>query len=158
MTPSDRIVCDHTMKALPAPPVALFPLLCPVREGDWIPGWEAELLWSRSGLAEDGAVFTTPGHAGAPWLWHIVRHDAGAGRIRFSVTAAGSHLLDLELHLEAEGDGSRLAWRYTLLALSDAGRGFLEAYAGAFPAKMALLERRLRHWLATGTMLPGDAA
>lgn len=153
MIETGRIVCTHTMEALPAAPDQVFPLLCPVREAEWIPGWTADLVWSRSGFAEAGAVFITPGAGGSPWVWHIVEYAAATGRIRFSVTAPGSHLVDLELRLRADGPGSRLAWSYTLVALSEAGRNHLAAFHAAFPDKMALLERRLRHWLATGTML-----
>jgi hypothetical protein len=28
----------------PAPPQRVFPLLCPVREGDWLPGWQYRLM------------------------------------------------------------------------------------------------------------------
>lgn len=148
-----RIQCTHTMSELPAAPAAIFPLLCPVREAEWIPGWEATLLWSRSGHAEAGAVFSTPADP-APWIWHIVTHEATTGRIRFSVTAPGSHLLDLDLALERAPMGSDLRWTYSLLALEGAGAAFLADYEAAFPAKMDLLERRLRHFLTTGAPLP----
>jgi hypothetical protein len=36
-----------------------FPLLCPAREADWIPGWECELIYTDSGYAEDMCVFKT---------------------------------------------------------------------------------------------------
>ena len=29
-----------------------FPLLCPKREEEWIPGWECETVWSHSGCNE----------------------------------------------------------------------------------------------------------
>jgi hypothetical protein len=37
----------------------LFPLLCPAREADWIPGWDADLIYTESGYAEDNCVFIT---------------------------------------------------------------------------------------------------
>lgn len=37
-----------------ASPEAIFPLLCPVREYDWIPGWDCRLVYTESGLAEAG--------------------------------------------------------------------------------------------------------
>jgi len=44
-----------------AAPDAVFPLLYPVREGDWLDGWSegVEIVHSRSGLAEDDCVFIT---------------------------------------------------------------------------------------------------
>ena len=32
-----------------APPEKIFPLLCPVREKEWIPGWHAETVYLASG-------------------------------------------------------------------------------------------------------------
>ena len=30
-------------------PENIFPLLCPAREADWIPGWDSELIYTKSG-------------------------------------------------------------------------------------------------------------
>lgn len=46
-----------------AEPEAIFPLLCPVREFDWIPTWDCDLVYTGSGIAEEGCVFRT-GKAG----------------------------------------------------------------------------------------------
>jgi hypothetical protein len=40
-------------------PEELFPLLCPAREADWIPGWDCELIYTDSGYAEENCIFTT---------------------------------------------------------------------------------------------------
>jgi hypothetical protein len=32
----------------------VFPLLCPKREEEWIPGWECETIWSTTGYNEEG--------------------------------------------------------------------------------------------------------
>ena len=50
---------------VPATPDRVFPLLCPVREYEWIPGWECDVLHSVSGVAEEDCVFRTrfPGTA-----------------------------------------------------------------------------------------------
>ena len=37
----------------------VFPLLCPTREADWIPGWHPELIYTNSGYAEENCVFRT---------------------------------------------------------------------------------------------------
>jgi len=34
-------------------PEKLFPLFCPAREADWIPGWDCQLIYTESGYAED---------------------------------------------------------------------------------------------------------
>ena len=40
-------------------PEEFFPLLCPAREADWIPGWDCELIYTDSGYAEKNCVFKT---------------------------------------------------------------------------------------------------
>lgn len=146
-------ICRHTMH-LPAPPAAVHPLLCPVREHDWTEGWRATILRSASGLAEEGCVFTTPGPVEADWLWMIAVHRPE--HLRFAIHAPGSHATFLDLRLEAEGTGTRLDWIYDLVPLTPAGEAFAAGYGARFPAAMALLERRLAHFLATGTMLQTD--
>lgn len=62
-----------------APPDAVFPLLCPVREYEWIDGWSCQLIFSDSGFVEDGCVFTTRLTGEGPTVWVTTRHDP-AGR------------------------------------------------------------------------------
>lgn len=52
-------------QTIDAPPETVFPLLCPVREAEWLDGWEYEMIYSMSGLIEKGAAFSTanPGAA-----------------------------------------------------------------------------------------------
>jgi len=42
-----------------APPEKVFPLLCPIREYEYIPAWECDVVYLGSGFAENGGVFTT---------------------------------------------------------------------------------------------------
>jgi hypothetical protein len=139
---------------LPAPPATVHPLLCPVREHDWIEGWQATVLRSASGLAEEGCLFTTPGLEGPAWLWIIAVHQAA--HIRFAIHAPGSHATLLDLRLAGEGSGTRLDWAYDVVPLSPVGETYLQEYFARFPGAMSLLEGRLAHFLATGTMLRTD--
>jgi len=146
-------ICRHTMH-LVAPPEAVHPLLCPVREQDWIEGWRATILRSASGVAEEGCVFTIPGLDGPDWLWIIAVHQAQ--HIRFTIHAPGSHTTLLDLRLAKEAPGTRLDWTYDLVSLAPAGEAYIQGYVARFPVAMALLERRLAHYLATGTLLRTD--
>ena len=40
-----------------AEPEKVFPLLCPVREKDWLDGWNYKMIYSKSGLIEKNCVF-----------------------------------------------------------------------------------------------------
>jgi hypothetical protein len=42
---SYRIAYEYT-QTNPATPDKVFPLLCPVREADWLPGWQYRLIYS----------------------------------------------------------------------------------------------------------------
>ena len=53
-----RATRSYTQR-LVAAPEAVFPLLCPVREADWIDGWDPALVVSSTGVAELDCVFTT---------------------------------------------------------------------------------------------------
>lgn len=44
-----------------------FPLLCPSREADWIPGWDCDLIYTSDGYAEDKCVFTTDAASADFW-------------------------------------------------------------------------------------------
>jgi hypothetical protein len=50
-----HLTCRQTINA---PPDAVFPLICPVREAEWLDGWRYTMLFSVSGVVEQGAVFS----------------------------------------------------------------------------------------------------
>ena len=52
----------------------VFPLFCPVRETEWIESWDPANVYSVSGIAERGCVFTTSDENG-PSTWIITEHD-----------------------------------------------------------------------------------
>jgi len=71
-TKSERIVRDYLQNEMKykrkirkfsgtfdTTPERIFPLLCPAREADWIPGWNCELIYTKTGYAEDKCIFRT---------------------------------------------------------------------------------------------------
>ena len=56
---TSRRVTHEYIQTNAASPERVFPLLCPVREADWIPGWRYKLIYSESGVAELGCIFAT---------------------------------------------------------------------------------------------------
>ena len=48
---SHRVTHEYTQTNL-ATPERVFPLLCPVREAEWVPDWQYRLIYSESGVAE----------------------------------------------------------------------------------------------------------
>lgn len=128
---------------IPAPPEVVFPLLCPVREHDYLDYWQADILHSDSGLAEKGCIFQTPG----PETWYIAEHDRQAGRIVF-IIFADSRLSRLEVELREQTEGSLLTFTYTHSALDAAGERFVEDFSQElFAAKMERFESGLKRYL-----------
>ena len=57
-------------------PDQVFPLLCPVREYDWIDGWDCKVLYTESGFAEDNCIFVTSfPNEGPPETWLVIRYE-----------------------------------------------------------------------------------
>ena len=48
------------VQTLNAPPDSVFPLLCPVRETEWVNGWVPRLVITSSGYIEPDCVFVIP--------------------------------------------------------------------------------------------------
>lgn len=93
---------------LEAPPERVFPLLCPVREREWIPGWRARVVYSQSGYAEDNALFRT--HVDMGELWVTTRFEPDSFRVEYTVVIRNHAVLRLDLAL-IPGTGGVTRWR-----------------------------------------------
>lgn len=142
-----------------APAEKVFPLLCPAREAEWLEGWQAKMIYSESGVAEEGCIFQTQ-NAGEPeTTWVIARHDPQNYLIEFVTVTPASRVARIEIRLEDNNDGTTASHiSYTFTALSEAGNRFLGGYgADAFKQKMEWWERSLNHFLTTGKQLKAHA-
>jgi hypothetical protein len=149
-----RIVREFTCE-VSASPAVVFPLLCPVREYDWIDGWACEMVYADSGVAEDQCIFITRLPDWPEQIWVLSRFDPDAGTLRYVVTAAGSHTETLDIVVHPVPGGSRLEWRRTFTALTDEGDARIRAWAGAeLDQEQAMLARALDDFCRTGQKLP----
>ena len=157
-----RVAHEYT-QSNPASPDRVFPLLCPVREAEWVPDWKYRLIYSESGVAELGCVFTTPNGAAPsemenrenPGLremtWIVVDYDPVAFRIAYVWIDPGRVATELRIQLKAADDGSRskICFRYT--GLSEEGNLEVERYDRRwFDQKMQGWESAINHYLRTG--------
>jgi hypothetical protein len=139
-----------------ASPERVFPLLCPVREAEWLDGWTCELLRSASGYAEEGCVFRTTSPGEPETIWIITRHDAGAGRVEFARVTAGLAATRLCVQVEAAGEGrSSVQIAYDFTPTSAGGERTVAEHHSeeAFRKSMEWWERSMNHFLETGTIL-----
>ena len=93
-------------QTIDAPPATVFPLLCPVREVEWLEGWSFTMIHSASGLAEAGAVFTTSKPGEEDTVWIVTRHDPDAGHVQFARVTPGSRTCVLEISVSARDERS----------------------------------------------------
>jgi hypothetical protein len=143
-----------------ASPERVFPLLCPVREAEWLDGWSYEMLASETGYAEEGCVFRTRLPGEPETIWIVTRHDAAAGRVEFARVTAGLVATRLCVRVEAAGEASSrvdIAFEFTPTS-EDGVRYCARRHSeSAFEEAMAWWERSMNHFLETGrTLRKGD--
>jgi hypothetical protein len=138
-----------------APPERVFPLLCPVREAEWVAGWQYRLIYSESGVAEDGCVFTTPNEASPETVWMVTHYDSAAFQIAYAWIKPRINATQLRISLLPTPGGktaTRIHYFYT--GLSAAGNKEIESYTPEwFRSKMQGWEKAINHYLATGNIL-----
>ncbi len=157
----DIVKARRSVKAytqtIPAAPDEIFLLLCPVQEKAWLDGWDYEMVYSQSGYAEDGCVFTT--HDGSrETVWVVTHHDPENHEIRFSRITAGLAATTLVVRVDSVDDGpSKVHIQYTHTSLGDQGDAFLETITDeVFNQIMRFWEASMTHYLATGEKLSKD--
>jgi hypothetical protein len=131
-----------------------------VREADWIDGWDPDVVWSESGVAESDCVFLTGVGAGADdAIWYITRHEPGDGfvemiKITPSVTACR---LSIRLSRCASGAEATITYAHTSLgpAVDTFVAAFTEEYYQQF---MRDWETRINHYLSHGSLLSRDSS
>ncbi len=100
------------VQTLLAPPEKVFPLLCPVRETDWIEGWDPLLVVSESGVAEPDCVFITSAELHDA-IWYIVSHDPEAHNVEMLKITPQVTACRLTIHLAPVEQGSTATITYT---------------------------------------------
>lgn len=144
----NRVTRSYTQNLI-APPAAVFPLLCPVREADWIEDWDPLLVLSASGLAEPDCVFVTRAPLGDS-TWYITRHDAEAGHVEMLKITPKVTACRLEIRLRAVGKRTEATITYTHTSLGPEGDSFIKTFTEDFYRKfMQDWESRMNRYLAT---------
>jgi hypothetical protein len=108
-------------------PQEIYPLLCPVREYEWIETWNCDMIRSQSGVNEKGCIFRTnfPG-LGGPEIW-VTSVFEPAERVEF-VRTSPCVVSILQITLSPESNGTHLTWTQTMTALNEDGNLILENY------------------------------
>lgn len=150
----ERKVKTYVMK-LNAGPSAIFPLLCPIREYEWIEPWSCEMVYSQSGVAENGCVFKTdfPDQGGEEtWIVCTYEKDRAISFIRFLHNVK---VVRLDIVLEETPDHSTTAsWTQVYTGLSETGNQWIRNLLDEqYEQEKTAIEKMLNHYLETGRML-----
>ena len=129
---------------LDAAPERVFPLLCPVREYDWIPDWECTMVHSDSGVAELGCVFLR----GEGETWITTRYEPPS-RVDYAIFLPGQGVGMLEFVLTPAPAGTRVDLRSTT-TMTRPGHP-AHGTPDERRALWALRREQLDHYLRTGT-------
>jgi len=131
----------------------VFALMCPVREYDWIEGWETASIHTNSGLVELDCVFEThsanPHAAGINAVWVAADHDPAARVLRLYKIDPGVAVTRLDISVVPHDAGCQATITYQLTALSADGRKVVDGLTEeAYGAKMAEWKRDIEAYLA----------
>lgn len=155
MFKAERIKKTYDLRFI-APPEKVFPLLCPVREYEWIDGWNCEMIYSESGFAEKDCVFTTrhPGEK-EKTVWYMIEQDSENYKAGFLRVTPGSHAVKMQIRLKDNHDGGTDAsFAYTCTALSGEGNLAIGHYVEqVLENTTAWLEKSMNNYLRTGQIL-----
>jgi hypothetical protein len=140
-----------------APPEEVFPLLDPVREREWAHGWECTMVYSESGLGEEGCVFLTRHPDESETVWTMTERDFERLRVGFALVTPGFRVGRIEIALDPNADGTTAAAiTYTFTGLSEQGNDWIDAYTeAAFVERMKRWEAEINHYLEHGRTKAG---
>ena len=152
VVPPKRVSRTYT-QMLKGPPEAVFPLLCPVREADWIPDWDPLLVVTGSGVAEEDCVFVTLDEPESS-IWYVTDYEPERHLIAFVRVTPGLTATRLRIQVRPASEGASADITFTHTSLGDAGDAFVDGLTeAAYAAFMQLWEKRMNHYLTTGTCL-----
>lgn len=147
---SGKRITRRFSTALSAPPEQVFPLLCPVKEYDWIPHWRCDLVYTQSGSAELGCVFRTDfkDHSG-PETWVVCTFEKNR---RIGFVKAGTHCATrYNVSLEQHKSGSTITWEQEITSLDEQGELILDQLTTqAYDEKMTHINQLLEYYLLHG--------
>jgi hypothetical protein len=150
--PAKRVSRTYTQKLIGSTEM-VFPLLCPVREADWIQGWDPLLVVSASGVAERDCAFVTaslPSNS----IWYVTCHEPSNGFVEMIKLTPGVTVCRLTIQLRGVVGGSEADVTYCHTSLSAEGDEFVASFTDDHYLKfMQYWEASLNHYLRYGSAL-----
>jgi hypothetical protein len=103
------------------PKEEVFPLICPVEETKWTPGWMPKLVLSNSSVIEKECIFITPNTTNDS-IWIVTAHDMENFHLEMYQIIPYSVVQKYKIDLIAEENGRTTAEiTYTATAIDEDG-------------------------------------
>ncbi len=97
----------------------IFELLCPVREKEWLDGWDCNIIHSESGLAEKGCVFETDNDFGK-YQWVMTKYNREDYGVQFVKFIQDKMIIIIDITMiQKEAEVVLCEIAYTFTALDD---------------------------------------
>jgi len=132
----------------------IFPLLCPVREAEWIDGWDPIAVFSESGVMEKDCVFLTPSEPNNS-IWVVTRYKPENYELDIMKVLPGLAVGKIAIKLLSDGDRhSMVEVSYTFTSIGEDGDDFVRCFPDELEKSFdKTWNRELKHYLETGSML-----
>lgn len=115
-----RVSFQHDIE-INASKVQIFPLLCLVREGEWLPGFSSKTVYSASGISELDGVFVTDHTTSEERFWVVPVYEKNKF-IELIYFTPGINIVIIKLLLEDESENrTKLHVEYIYTSISDSG-------------------------------------
>jgi hypothetical protein len=148
----NRVTRTYT-QSLIGPPAAVFPLLCPVREADWIQEWDPALVISSSGVAELDCAFVTSAQP-SDAIWYITRHEPSANFVEMIKITPSITACRLTIQLRAVPTGCEADVTHSHTSLGPLGDEFVASFTEDYYRKfMVEWESKVNYYLRHGTAM-----
>lgn len=136
-------------------PEEVFPLLCPVREAEWLDGWQYDMIYSESGLVEEGAIFRTSHEGEEDTIWIVTKHDSITREIEFARFTNNSRICFLKIDVKPkDGGSSYVGISYAYTSVTPEGNDFLNRFTDdEFLEAVIFWEKSMNYFLETGERL-----
>ena len=143
-----RIVRKGTL-ALKADAKTVFLLLCPVKEVDWIAGWEdiCTLVYTDSGIAEEGCVFKTDTQEEGKALWLCSHYDAESTKISYIKHIIDKTIIKWDMVVRDTESGSAIDMVYNITSLSKESVEFSKQMDAGLKTLFNNIERQINDYV-----------
>ena len=138
-------------------PDKVFPLLCPVRESEWLPYFKAKVIYSSTGISEDGAIFQTTHGDEATITWIITKYNPNS-LIDMLYIIPDIMIVRINIQLVShDKKHTKTTIRYTKTGLSERGNAEVEKFTEeSFNQQMEHWEKAINYYLIHGKAISLD--